>query len=48
MNLLFEAFLQQSLCAALSLPDARALFSEMVANTRACLAPYYPLDRRLP
>ncbi len=41
---LFAAFVNQPLCGALGLDDARALFREMCYNTRACLDPYYDLD----
>lgn len=42
---IFEAFLNQPLCAGLSLDCARELFNAMTEATKAYLEPYYPSDR---
>ncbi len=44
LDKLFAAFVNQPLCGALSLDQARDLFREMCENTRAYLEPYYGLD----
>ncbi len=38
------AFMDQPLCAPLSLSDGRKLFRQMIENTREYLTPYYRLD----
>ncbi len=38
---LLAAFINQPLCATLTMEEGRALFGEMCENTRAYLAPYY-------
>ena len=40
---IFAAFMDQPLCAPLSLSDGRTLFDRMIHNTRAYLEPYYAL-----
>ncbi|MGM9601277.1 MAG: alpha-glucosidase/alpha-galactosidase [Faecousia sp.] len=42
MGKLFQAFMNQPLCAGLSMEDGETLFHAMCANTKAYLAPYYP------
>ena len=44
LNKIFAAFMDQPLCAPLSLSDGRTLFFKMIDNTRAYLEPYYTLD----
>lgn len=39
---IFASFVNQSLCANLSLPDAEALFAAMCRNTSPYLSPYFP------
>ncbi len=41
---IFAAFMDQPLCAPLSLSDGRTLFGKMVENTKAYLEPYYKLN----
>ncbi len=41
---IFEAFINQPLCATLSLHDARELFARMVRATVGYLREYFPLD----
>ena len=40
---IFQSFINQPLCAGLSIADARTLFNQMCHNTRAYLEPYYTL-----
>lgn len=44
---IFQSFIQQPLCANLSIDEARALFAQMCRNTREYLDPYYDLDAQL-
>ncbi len=43
LNMLFDAFMAQPLCATLSMDDGRALFDEMCQNTKAYLQPWFDL-----
>jgi alpha-galactosidase len=42
MDKLFQAFMNQPLCAGLSFADGEKLFKAMCENTKEYLAPYYP------
>lgn len=44
LDRIFAAFMDQPLCAPLSLSDGRTLFRKMIENTRPFLEPYYRLD----
>lgn len=44
LNMIFEAFMAQNLCANLSVEDGRALFDEMCENTREYLTPWFSLS----
>lgn len=45
VNEIFEAFVNQPLCSAISLNDAKELFNSMIAATKAYLEPYFPSER---
>lgn len=42
LRMIFEAFMNQSLCAGLSVSDGRELFRRMIAATSGYLKDYYP------
>ena len=42
---IFEAFMNQPLCAGLSLDDGRALFGRLVKATEKYLKDYYPMEK---
>ncbi len=44
LNQIFNAFIDQPLCASLSINEAKELFKEMVLNTRKYLDEFYNLD----
>ncbi len=43
LNQIFEAFVNQPLCAGLALDDARELFADMISATKGYLEPYFPV-----
>lgn len=45
VNEIFEAFVNQPLCSAISLNDAKDLFNSMIAATKAYLEPYFSSER---
>ena len=47
LDKIFAAFVDQPLCCSLSIEDAKALFKEMVRNTREYLDDYYQIDTYL-
>ncbi|MDD3999741.1 MAG: alpha-glucosidase/alpha-galactosidase, partial [Bacilli bacterium] len=44
---IFSGFINDPLCGKLSLDEAKALFKEMVRNTKEYLYPYFELDNYL-
>lgn len=44
LDLIFSAFVNQPLCASLTVEQCRELFREMCRNTSACLSPYFDLS----
>lgn len=47
LDKIFASFMNQALCSALTLEDGKALFKEMISNTKEYLKDYFPIEEYL-